>query len=386
MVSAAVAPVFEVPGHSVTLRVVAKVDRQASPDELTPMGRRRASPEKLDRQRRNRAASRGPRVRNKGAGRIAVEPTDAEGKPVDPYKFADAEVRPTLLSVACSDMWVDDILTALARRRPDGKPVIPYACKTTVTTNTEGRPVAQVRLTTSPSRLLDLVDRAGVYPPAVTDPANQMRPCCCAKCRSEDKRRSRLYPGIYVRRGLSYECHHDRQHMDPAAVALLPEDEQYLLAESRVRERNVQVYDDHPATGRRQPQRIVDRRDAAKVDAEPWRRIRVDEWGLESRTAVEAMLAHQWTYVSGEVKAKLVPRRLVTVGDVFDFLHTYGRRLSEVAGITPGMGSEVRERLAECVEHGRPLTVAERRSEERARLLVAAMNEATAATISPSKF
>ena len=314
---------------------------------VLPSGRLRSSPEQVERRRLNRAAgkaaSRRPVVRT-GAARTPVIEAGPDEVP-DPYKFDD-DVRPTTRTVACSEPWVEAINDALLLRRENGKPVIPYAVRPPrKDTNADGEETYRISLSTQVTKLVELVAQAGVYPPVADDRANQMRPCCCARCRSADGARSRLYPGVYVRRGLSFECWCDRHHVDPELVEQLDPDAAYLLALSRFRERDVQAYDENPASGRRQPQRIVDRRDAMPPADDDWRYERLGVLGIESRTALAALRGHRWTHVGGTVEAKLVKRWLTRVGDLHDFVYLYGRKLAEVAGLTAGAALDVRVKL-----------------------------------------
>ncbi len=333
---------------------------------VTPGGRRPASLETVDRRRANRRARPKSRpVAHVGTDRVEV------AMPPDPYLLT-TDVRPTLWAVTCSEPWVEEIGRVLGHRRPNGKPVVPYAV----------RPGG--KLATSPVKLIEMLAEHGVYPPIPADPANRMRPCCCDDCASAVGRLARLYPAIYVDRGLSFECRCNRRDRDEVALAELDPDAAYLLALSRVRERDVQTYDDNPASGRRQPRRIVDRYDAVAPAEDIWRHEKLDVLGIESRTATDALRAHRWTHVGGTVKAKLVKRRLTTVGDLYDFIHVYGRSLGEVVGLSAGMGAGVRERLAEYQEHGRALTAAEREKVERGQQLVSTLDRAMDA--GPSAF
>ena len=285
-------------------------------------GRRMASPEVVDRRRLNRhaaSAARRGRARIGSARVVMVDASEPDG-PADPYKF-DTAIGPMVLPIVCSGPWLDAVGDALALRRENGKPVVPYAVKPPRKVTSDGKTSWAIALSTTAAKLVELIDTAGVYPPAAADPANRMRPCCCAKCRSPDGQRSRLYPAIHVRRGLSYDCWCDRHHVDPDIVAMMDPDAAYLLALSRVRERDVMAYDDNPASGRRQPQKIVDRRDAVAPVVDAWRHERLCVLGVESRTALAALRQHRWSHVGGTVKAKLVKRRLKTVGDLWDYLH-----------------------------------------------------------------
>ena len=331
----------------------------ASPFDARPPRRLLASPEAVERRRANRrfaSAARRAEARV-GTQRIVVGELDETPPPTTLSTTPEDELRQRLRAYVCSDAWATEIVHLLRLRHADGGLLVPYTVK--VTKDVEGKYV--VSLATKLSQLMKMVaavrDPLLAWPPRADDPANQLRPCCCLDCvagQGENlagRNGSVLYPSIYTDNGLSFDCYCNRRRANEDVAAELDPDAAYLLALSRVRERDVQAYDDNPTSGRRQPQRIVDRQDAKPPADDAWRHDPVGHLGIASRTAVAALRRHRWSHVGGEVKAVLIKRRLSTVGDLYDFIHVYGRRLGEVAGLTPGMGADVRQRLNDAQPH-----------------------------------
>lgn len=307
---------------------------------LTPLGRRSASPAALDRRRANRrdrkVADRGSRVRA-GASRELIAAMEPEG-PADPYKFNTDAIKPDLRHVACSEPWVDAACEVLNARRPSGKPVVPYAVKLPKRwVDDKGETRFRVDLSTAVPKLIDMLSDHGVYPPAADDPASRMRPCYCRLCAPAGSQRAVLYPATYVgTRGLSYECWIAREASDADMAAMLDSDPDtlYLLEQDRAAE--AQKYHN----GRRVEVRVPVRVERPNA----WREDKIGRLGVSSRTALSAMRGHAWTQVVGDVKAKIVTRRLRTIGDVADYLEM-GHKLSHVPGVTPETARDVVDRL-----------------------------------------
>ncbi len=317
--------------------------------------RRPAALEAVDRRRLNRRAANAARQVRLGAGRYVVpSTTDEADGPVDPHAFTNglwdgsvdslwAAVGP----VVCSGPWADAVDDVMRQRRPNGRPVVPYAV----------RPGG--KLATTPVKLVEMLDAAGVYPPAASAPANRMRPCCCHVCAREtgSRLRSRQYPPNHVgSRGLSYDCHQEQRAAEDWIAAELDPDAADLIEMDRARNADVR-HEDGGRLRNMQPMKV------AVPDA--WRRHPIRRLGLSSRTARDALMGFRWRDVTGDVKAVIRERRLSKVGDLADYVEVYGRRLSDVPGLTTGATEDVLVRLAAYPREGNLVDVAYVRPETR---------------------
>ncbi|NEN12628.1 hypothetical protein G3V85_23915, partial [Escherichia coli] len=92
--------------------------------------------------------------------------------------------------------------------------------------------------------------------------------------------------------------------------------------------------------------RVRERVPLKVADPGAWRRHPIRRLGLSSRTTLAALRAFRWRCGTGDVKAVIRERRLTKIGDLHDYIHVYGRRLTEVPGLGMGTIDDVLVRLA----------------------------------------